>query len=146
MRNIGAIVNLMLPDHTERLDDLKILPMPCCASWSKTDLHCPFHSRPRWEFENPPITTNDGKHSIGCVWGSWPWYKCPSSPDGEHHFQYVWLGWPGTWCVYCKNDDRFEECLMRHCGCMCHHLFWKNYWNIAMRDIGVEIDGNLSEL
>ena len=131
-KDIGTAMKLHSHDHMEKLDDLKILPIPCCASWSKNDLHCPIHSRPRREFEEG--------HIFRCAWGVWPWYECPDSPDGEHHFQSVWSGWPGTWCIYCRADDQFEVCLMRHCSCGCHHKFWKEYWNIAMRDIGVELE------
>ncbi len=130
-------MKLLSPNHMEALDDLEILPVPCCPNWSDTAQHCPFHSRPNWAL---------GEHILGCAHGEPRWYRCGEREDGEHHFQYIWLGWPGTWCIYCGADDEFESCLMRRCSCRCHHEFWKNYWNIAMREIGVKYDGDLSEL
>lgn len=118
-------MKLLSPSHTEKLANLKILPVPCCTSWADKAQHCIIHSRPLW-------ATDRSEHSYGCAHGKSRWYRCPEREDGKHHFQYVWLGWPGTWCIYCQADDEFEVCLMQRCSCQCHHVFWVEYWNEAM--------------
>ncbi len=130
----GKAMKLLSPTLTVALSSLPddLLPYPCCKRWNAGKLECHIHSRTRAQIETTGDPTNSYIHVAGCQHGKSLDYNCADSPDGQHHFQYVWLGWPGTWCIFCRTEDGFEECLSRVCSCMCHHLFWKHYWWEAM--------------